>query len=109
MSSNLVQGRRPDGDYPFRPRVRCLCCGAKAAITDSKTITETVRELYFACSDQIGCGHVWAAQLVHCRTIRQSAREDAKILLPVTPFRTRPAEPLQLPTPANDEGLRRRC
>lgn len=54
----------------------CPVCGTRCRTLRTDQITDNVREVTYACRDEIKCGHVFVAQISPIRTIRPSLFPD---------------------------------
>ena len=87
------------------PNVLCPHCQSKTTIRGSREIAPLMRDIYYRCRDDLGCGHTFVAQLVVTHTIVASERPNPSVVLPfyVAPqARPRPANDDNKP-PANDD------
>lgn len=67
------------------PHICCPHCGAKAfARTGGKKDT-TYREVYYYCSDEIACRHVFVVAMETIRTVHPSLTPNPAVHLPMTP------------------------
>jgi hypothetical protein len=81
------------------PTIDCPHCQSRAIVRDSQSVTDMVRELRIACTNE-DCGHTYVAQLAVIRTVRPSATPKKGVFIPFGAW-TRPAND-DHPTPDND-------
>lgn len=67
-----------------RITIKCPHCKARAIARSSREKSDTMREIWFACTD-IECGHTYAAALEVIRTLSPSAKPRAGLALPMSP------------------------
>lgn len=60
---------------------RCPHCETQAVVADSRPVTRTTRELYFACSN-LHCGFTWKSQLAIVAEISPSSVPHPEVRLP---------------------------
>ncbi len=78
------------------PSMACPHCREPSQIRTSREVSPTLREIYYACRDTVGCGHTFRAELAVTLTLSPSARPDPRVQLRVLDRRVR--------APANDNG-----
>jgi hypothetical protein len=83
------------------PHICCPHCKAKAFARTGGKKDSTYREVYYHCSDEIGCGHVFVVAMEAIRTVRQSLFPNPAVHLPVTP-----PEMLRGPTQGSNTNVR---
>ena len=67
------------------PYIRCPHCGAKAFARVGGKTSETYREVYYHCSNEIECGHVFVVAMQVIRTVHPSLMPNPMVHLPITP------------------------
>lgn len=72
----------------------CPHCLLPAICRTSRSVTRTMRELYFQCTNY-RCGHTWKSILAVAHTIVPSAEPDPHLFLP-SRLKTAPADDRQL-------------
>lgn len=59
----------------------CPHCNTKSTCRTSRTVTNTMRELYMQCHN-VECGHTWKSILAVSHTIVPSQQPNPKVFLP---------------------------
>lgn len=67
------------------PYVRCPHCGAKAFARVGGKTADTYREVYYYCSNDLECGHVFVVAMTAIRTVHPSMMPNPTVHLPLTP------------------------
>ncbi|MCW2383345.1 hypothetical protein M2338_002910 [Sphingobium sp. B2D3B] len=73
------------------PGASCPACGSGAKARRVGKVALTYREIYYHCRDELGCGHVFVAELTAIRTVRVSQRNPPIHPLPISEWRRGPA------------------
>lgn len=81
---------------------QCPHCSERAVVQDSRQVTRTVRELYFACTN-LFCGATFKSQLAVLAMISPSACPHPDVILPILPPRIPRRRVAGIPAPANDD------
>lgn len=63
--------------------MNCPHCNNRAQIRTSHPLTQTMREVYFLCTNLV-CGHSWVAHMEAVRTIAPSGIPNPNVNLPVS-------------------------
>jgi len=80
----------------LRITIRCPHCATRAVARSSQELSDTMREITYACLNPI-CGHTYVARLEVARTLSPSAVPKSGINIPLSPHvRERLMEQLQL-------------
>jgi hypothetical protein len=88
------------------PGATCPACGGGARARRVGKVSLTYREIYYACRDELGCGHIFVAGLTALRTVRPSARPVPVHPLPLTAWRQGAANDDAPPSEPNVSALK---
>lgn len=66
-----------------RVGMNCPHCDCRAQIRTSHPLTQTMREVYFLCTNLV-CGHSWVAHMEAVRTISPSGVPNPSVNLPIS-------------------------
>ncbi|MBR8361668.1 ogr/Delta-like zinc finger family protein [Burkholderia vietnamiensis] len=67
----------------MRITIPCPHCGARTVKHSATEVSDLQCEMLFRCTD-IECGHTFAAMLTAVRTVKQSAKPNANVQLPLS-------------------------